>query len=87
MIESAKPEEFGFSKKELSDVCWKSVRQEIKKMEEFKTPKAKLIQLGRGIGIIAHIFDLYRGNQMNSDKINNMYIIVHKHTASKNERR
>ena len=78
LIESAQPEEFGFTKKELSDVCWKSVRQEIKKIEEFKTPKSKLLQLGRAIGIINHIFDLYRKDQMNADDLAQMlpYIIV-----------
>lgn len=60
MIEKASPGEFGFTAAELADTSWRSVINEIKKIKEFKTPKTKLNQLGRAIGIIGHIFDLYR---------------------------
>lgn len=60
MIEKASPTDFGFTKEELKDTSWRSVMNEIKKIKEFKTPKTKLNQLGRAIGIIEHIFDLYR---------------------------
>lgn len=78
MIEKAKPSDFGFKPDELTDTSWKSVLNEIKKIKEFKTPKAKLNQLGRAIGIIEHIFDLYRDTEVCADDLVNMlpYIIV-----------
>jgi hypothetical protein len=78
MIEKANPTEFGFTKEELGDTSWRSVINEIKKIKEFKTPKTKLNQLGRAIGIIEHIFDLYRDSEMCADDLVNMlpYVIV-----------
>jgi hypothetical protein len=78
MIEKAKPSDFGFKPDELAYTSWRSVLNEIKKIKEFKTPNSKLNQLGRAIGIIEHIFNLYRNTEVCADDLVNMlpYIIV-----------
>jgi len=68
------PEAYGVPQKldsKSKDVqfAWKMAIKQLKAIEEVRTPRSKLIQIGKAIEIIQNSLELYHGETVNADDV------------------